>query len=295
MNINSSRQIVTGVAGAGVRVGQYQQDGPVGLTLINQQAGNGPCWTGNRVLLDYFPVGLSTCNPDGSDLQPFAPPRPCTAYGANDPGLMAAWALYLADGGVTGVQTSWGLSMSNRAWLGMGPALFVKPPSGDSIECYDLGAFSARWTQAGVTIDFFAVDADTVIWTDGSRRLQVRNLPEPAQNESINFPSTFVANGRRWLVYARGVGGFVIRPWEDATKGFIIVPAGQVAFGPTVIPGDDDSHVIAFWGANAAETAIMAFTQDLNTPMVDIEPAPPVTVPPFSNPVATGCCFPSRS
>ncbi len=283
MNINAGRQIVTGVAGAGVRVGQYVTDGPIALTLVLANAGNGPCWDSGEVFLDYFPVGLGWTFADGTHFVAVVPNTPATAYGAGDDGQH--WARYLADG-QTGVTSSWGLKLPDAAWLGIGPALFVKANTGQSLSAYDLGAMGPRWTvpTPGGSIDFFALDADRVLWTDGARQIQTYGLPVPAQFESANFPSCFEALGQLWLVYARGTGGLVIRPWNDATHGFIVVPEGQNAFGPCVITGDDPKHVIALWGTNAAETEIRALTVDLTAPLQPIPVGPPPIVYPVIAP-----------
>jgi hypothetical protein len=290
MNVNSQRQIVSGQGGEGVWTGQYVSDGPVTMTPIVAPGagGNGPCWLGPRVLLDRFDVGLATCRPDGTDFIPILGGGPATSYGASEMGT--SWAKFLADG-VTGVQAAWGLSLPTMRWLNMSSALFVTPQSGDSIIAYGIGDDVPRWTQPAVAIDFYAVDADTVLWTDGARRIQVRNLPPPAQDGQAIHPFTFEAVGRRWLGLGRP-GGFVIRPWDDATKGYIVVPESQYAYGPCAVPGDDPQHVIAFWSRNPGETAIMAQTVNLTAPMQDLTPMQPV--PAFTHNIAVGVVFPSR-
>lgn len=265
MNIKN-RQVVCGVAGAGIFVGQLGADGPVALRQLFADGGNNPCWMGDRLLIDRFQVGLATCLPDGSDLQPLPGAPAATAYGASDDGT--AWARFLADGR-TGVEASWGLKLPMMRWLGMGPALFVTPQSGDALVCYDIGGLG-RWVQPGVAIDFFAVDADRVLWTDGRRQIQVRGLDAPEQFESTFMPSTFEALGRRWLTYARGNGGFAIRPWDDARHGHIVVPLGTDAFDPTGVSGDDPSHVVACWSPNPSDSALFSKTVDLTAALVDL-------------------------
>jgi hypothetical protein len=288
MDFNGRRQVVSGRAGGGIRVGQYLGDGQIPMKELFANGGNGPCWTagGTRCLVDCFDVGLGTCRPDGSDFQTISGESAVTSYGAGVDGV--AWASYLAKVGV-GIRTSWGLARTDRMWVGMGPGLFVSPQSGDAIECYDIGATSPRWTQPGVWIDFFAVDADRILWTDGARRIQTRGLPPPAQVEAAIAPSWFEALGRSWLCVGRPEGGFVLRHADDASRGFIIVPLGLDAFGPTVVPGDDPDHVIALWSNNPAESAIFATTVDLTSAMSDLT-APVVIpdVPPLNHPVSIG-------
>jgi hypothetical protein len=84
-----------------------------------------------------------------------------------------------------------------------------------------------------------------------------------------NFPSTFEALGRRWLVTGRGNGGFVVRPWDDATRGFVAVPLGQDAFSAMTV-ARDANRVVGFWSPNAGETIVQAKTIDLTAPMQDL-------------------------
>lgn len=281
MDINAQRQIVSGVAGAGLWVGHYTGPGTVPMKNVRTNCGNGPSWLGDRVLLDDFSVGLGTCQADGTDFQPFAPPRAASWYGGAS-ASSGAWGAYLADT-VTGVYTSWSLTRPDCRWLGAGPALFIKPSSGQGLIAYDWHGTSPRWViPSGESIDFYAESADAVIWTDGRRLLNVRDLPQPAQTEPIFMPSTFVANGRRWLLYARGNGGCVVRPWEDASEGYIVVPEGQNSFSPTAIPGDTDTDVIVCWSPNAAETVIQAAVVNLTGPTQPLTPTPPdPPIPPF--------------
>lgn len=266
MNVNPKRQIVAGVGGGGVWTGQYQADGPVAMTCINPNAGNGPCWQGARVFLDDFARGLGTCQPDGNDYQPLGHnPLIASSYGTAADGVN--WAAYLADG-VTGVYTSWGFRLPQSQLAGVGPALFVNPTPGTDLAAYAIGALTPTWAlPCGPVLDFFALDASRVLWTGGNRLIQVLNLPLPAQTEGAIQPSAFEALGQLWLATGTPEGGFIIRPWSDASQGYIVVPKGQNAFGPCVVIGNDANHVIAFWSPNAGETAVNALTVDLTAPM----------------------------
>jgi hypothetical protein len=263
----SDLALVAGHGGPGVWVN--------GVRILPPSAGNDPAWLGERVLCNDQYSQLVTVDETGGTPH-LLDPRGATRV-ATDPDVPEApdWAAFLQDG-TTGLYTSWGLSVPAGELYGMrGRAVFGRQVllSDGGLCAWAVGdpeASHLLWSEpSAVVVEFAALSAHEVLWTDGARQIHTYGLPAPAQTTFCFAPVIFDVNGALFLCEWRDQIGLVVRPWDDADHGWIVY-AGE-AFGTcgTV----DGTEILLAWSLNIAEQGEpMRGLVDVTTPMIAFVP-----------------------
>jgi hypothetical protein len=267
--------VVAGHGGPGIWVD--------GVMILPPSAGNDPAWCANGILCNDENSQLVIVNTSGT-YKTLLDDRGASRIAADpDAPLSTNWAAFLQDGR-TGIYTSWGLSVPAGELYGMrGGALFGRQnfQSSGGLCAWQVGTLdpnSILWEMSSaVVVEFSALDAYKVLWTDGARAIHVFGLPQPAQTAYCFAPKIFEVGGALFLCEWRDGAGLVVRPWDDADHGWILY-AGE-AFGACGVVTSDTQIALA-WSLNIAEQGpVTRAVLDVTTPMVSLVPVPPKPEP----------------
>jgi|SRR5215831_2133700 len=284
MQMRPDGVVVAGHGGPGVFVD--------GRQIVPPTAGNDPSWiAAGRVLCNDEHSQLSTLDADGSN-RVLVDPRGASRV-ATDPDAPDAtfWAAFLQDG-KTGIYSSWGLSVpagelyAMRAGALFGRQNFQSPGGLCAWIVGDPDPSRLLWDEpSAVVVEFSALSAQEVLWTDNARQLRTHGLPAPQQTAPSFGPRVFRVRNALYLLEWRDSLGLVLRPWMDASHGWIVDP-GE-AFGPC--GRVDDARVLLAWSPNIAEQGpVKRGVVDTTSKMSELvpvpEPIPPDPVPPDPEP-----------
>jgi hypothetical protein len=272
--------VVAGHGGPGVWVN--------GAQVLPPSAGNDPAWLGQSILCNDEHSQLVSIDEHGGSrtlIDARGASRVATDQNAPE---SPQWAAWLADG-VTGLYTSWGLSVPAGELYGLsggavlGRPIFQAPGGLCAWAVGETNATRLLWQEPNaVVIEFSALSANECVWTDGARHLRVHGLPQPAQSAPYCFaPKVFRAGGALYLCEWRDGIGLVLRPWADADHGWVLFP-GE-AFG--ACGQVRDGQIDLAWAGNIAEQGpVYRASVLLNSPMQPLTPAPPEPIPPDPEP-----------
>ena len=280
MHMRADGSVVAGHGGPGVWVN--------GTQILPPSAGNDPVWCGGWILCNDEHSQLVVVDEHGGQ-RTLMDPRGASRVAADqDAPQSTHWAAFLQNG-TTGLYTSWGLNVPAGELYGMRDgAVFGRQnfQSPGGLCAWVVGNTNPQvliWDEpSAVVVEFTALSAYEVLWTDGGRQIHVHGLPMPAQAQYTFAPVIFRVDDNLYLCEWRDPIGLVVRPWNDADHGWIVFEGEAYGACGRVI---SSAEIMLAWSLNIAEQGpVHRTTIDVTEPMQSLVPVPPEPEPPQPEP-----------
>jgi hypothetical protein len=200
-------------------------------------------------------------------------------------GLFAGGEVYASWPGVGGVLASTGWSYPDSGLLGVGPdgAIAYKPSYQSNGPTMVRELDGSEWQLTpNHPYDLQLLGQHRALFNDTVLGFTVIGIPMPQRLPGANwFPQAFLLEGQWWLGCQNERAGVIAHPFDNPTRGYVIVPPGQDAW--PAFRALDRYTLMTVWSNSQAEQAGQCTPRrfDVRTdPLVDIVQLPEPPDPP---------------